>query len=333
MAKATGGFEDDTLVVSGEDRDGAIELTDREKAIASGDDPDQVGAEEAEEEGDEADGTDAEIKEDAASGDEGTEAPGSDWIDSDVKEWADSYGIDEDSLSSFESAADFKRFAAIYEKHLAASEDASGISADSSSKGEQKPAPEKAEAADGMLDEQWFQENGYDEQTVGIVKTVNKANAALKTAMARIEQLEQRIKDGDAQREQESLNREIDALGGRFGSGDSLTRDQIKARAKLADAVEVVKQTLAKRGEKASMAVILRRAELTAFGEEILAEERAKAKDALTQSVKKQSAKRRSVGRNTKPPARRERPGEAEDPVKAIAGAPDIVEFFNENQD
>lgn len=322
MAKATGGFADDTEVVKAGEEKGSLELTDREKAIAHGEDPDAVGAEDAEEEGDEADGTEAEVKDDAASGG-GKEAPGSDWIDDDVKELAESYGIDEESLGSFADAADFKRFAAIYEKQLAATPEKAD---DKGGKKVADPPPAKEEevvADEDGLDPKWFEDNGYDEQTVKIVKAVTR----MQGMAARIEQLEQQLAEEGTRREREAFDREIGTLGDRYGAGDKLTKAQKEARSKLADAVEVVSQTLAKRGEKASRAVVLKRAELVAFGDEILAEEREKQKEALSQSVKKQSAKRRSVGRNTKPPARRERPGEANS-AKAIANLPELVAAF-----
>lgn len=324
MAKATGGFEDDDVVVAAGEEQGSLELTEREVAIAHGDDPDTVGAEDAEEEGDEADGTDAEVKEDAASGD-GKEAPGSDWIDDDAKALAESYGIDDEALGSFADAADFKRFAAIYEKHLSAEPEQAADKVDK--KAAKAPIDEESADEDG-LDPKWFEENGYDEQTVNIVKAVVK----MQGMAARIEQLEQRIAEEGSRRDREAFDREVDALGGRYGASDKLTKAQKVARNKLADAVEVVSQTLAKRGEKASRSVVLKRAELVAFGDEILAEEREKQKEALSQSVKKQSAKRRSVGRNTKPPARGERPGEASS-AKAIANLPELVAAFEAASD
>jgi hypothetical protein len=328
MAKATG-FDDGTeLVVDGEAK-GALELSDREKAIAQGLDPDAVGAEDAEEEGDEAEGTEAAVKDDDASGEEGTEAPGSDWVDEDVKALAESYGIDEEGLASFEDESDFKRFASIFEKHLAATDEKPADEKPKKAPKEETPEEPDADAPDVK----WFEENGYDEQTVNIVKSVLKGQGVVKGLMGRIEQLEQRLKDGDQRREQDALSVEIDAIGGRFGKGENLTSAQKKARAKLIDAVEVVSQTMERRKEKASRAVVLKRAEFVAFGDEILAEERAKHQEALVQGVKKQSAKRRSVGRNTKPPARRERPGEAEDPVKAIANMPELVALWNDGQD
>jgi len=326
MAKATG-FEDDTIVAPAGDEVGAIELSEREVAIAKGLDPDGVVPDDTE--AGEAEGTEAEIKDDAASGEEGKDAPDSDWIDDDVKALAESYGIDEEGLGSFESASDFKRFASIYEKHL--------LRAEPAEEPAEKPTPATEEVADEPADDspdvKWFEDNGYDEETVKIVRSVVNGQKTIQGLMSRIEQLEQVLANGDKQREQDSLQREIDDLGDRFGKGENLTKSQKAARAKLLEAVEVVNQTLSKRGEKVPSSVVLKRAELVAFGDEILAEERTKQQEALLQSVKKQSAKRRSVGRNTKPPAHRERPGEAQDPVKAIANLPELVALWNDAQD
>lgn len=319
MTKATG-FEDDTIVPS--ETAGALELTEREKAIASGNDPDEVGAEDAEEEGDEAEGKEAAGKDDAASGVEGTDAPGSDWVDS-YKELAESYGIDDETLQTFKDEAQFKLFGSLLDKKLAEVE-AEAVKAE-------KPAKRKAKDAepeDDALDIEAYETAGYDEDTLKIVKSVSKLQGTVKALLERNAELEQRLAEGSKQ----SIDAEIDKLGGRFGSGENLTRAQTKARQKLLDASEVVRQNLEKRGEKVSTSVLLRRAELVAFGDEILAEERAKQKEALTQSIKKQSAKRRPVGRNTKPPARNGRPGEAADPVKAIANSPEVVALWRSFQ-
>lgn len=320
MTKATG-FEDDTIVPS--ETAGALELTEREKAIASGNDPDEVGAEDAEEEGDEAEGKEAVGKDDAASGVEGTDAPGSDWVDS-YKELAESYGIDDETLQTFKDEAQFKLFGSLLDKKLAEVEAEAGKAEKA-----EKPAKRKAKEAeteDDALDIEAYETAGYDEDTLKIVKSVSKLQGTVKALLERNAELEHKLAEGSKQ----SIDAEIDKLGGRFGSGENLTRAQTKARQKLLDASELVRQNLEKRGEKVSTSVLLRRAELVAFGDEILAEERAKQKEALTQSIKKQSAKRRQVGRNNaKPPARNGRPGEAADPVKAIANSPEVVALWN----
>src|SRR5574343_743029 len=135
MTKATG-FEDDTIVPS--ETAGALELTEREKAMASGNDPDEVGAEDAEEEGDEAEGKEAVGKDDAASGVEGTDAPGSDWVDS-YKELAESYGIDDETLQTFKDEAQFKLFGSLLDKKLAEVEAEAGKAEKA-----EKPAKRKA---------------------------------------------------------------------------------------------------------------------------------------------------------------------------------------------
>ena len=317
------GFEDDFAISApnGDGKKDAVELTDREIAIAQGRDPEAVDEpeEEAEEEADdtEVDGKDAA---DSSSTD-------SEWIDDSVKELAGSYGIDDDSLKSFRDAKDFQKFATILEKTLGAAP------AKTETKEESKPEPKEEAKAGDELDVKFFEEEGYDEHTLKLVKSVAQGQEVIKGLVDRISQLESRLQEADKKVETDVLNRDIDELGGRFGKSDSLTSGQQKAREKLVDSISLVKASMEKRGEKATSAVVLRRAELLAFGEEILAEETAKQKEALSQSVRKQSAKRRSVGRNTKPPARAERPGEARDPVKAIANDPALVAFWNDAQD
>lgn len=304
-----------------------MELTEREKAIAAGRDPDEIGAA-VEDDGDEVDdtevGEDEDTDDDTESDD--TEVSGSDWITDDLRELAQSYGMDEEAISAFEDEKDFRRFASIYEKQLGKAKPAKEPPAE-------KAAETEAEATgtEDDLDPASFEQAGYDAETVKVVKAVASLKQTLKALTERNEQLEQRLLESDRQRETDALQSQIDEMGGRFGSG-TLNAEQRKARERLIEAVQLVKQDIQSRGEQASTSVVLRRAELLAFGPEIIAEAKAKEREQLSQTVKKQSAKRRSVGRNTKPPTRRELPGEAEDPVKAIADLPEIKEFWDSAQ-
>jgi len=323
------GFENDLDVVD-EQVESGVELTEREVAIASGQDPDDTGieAEEGTEAPDEVEAEGDEIAEaEAQDGaeEEGTDAHDSGWLNDDLKALAESYGIGEEGLASFESESEFRRFASMLEKYGSPDEP-------EAAKGETQN--EAAEEAQDDLDPKWFEENGYDEQTVKIVSALAESRGTVKQLLERIDKLEGALSDTGKQNETALLHQAIDEIGGRFGSGGSLTDEQVGAREKLLEAAEIVKQSLEKRGETTvNASVLLRRAELLAFGDEILAEEKARAKEAFADKVKKQSAKRRPVGRNTKPPVRRELPGEAEDPVKAIANSPEIVEFWNNLED
>jgi len=322
-------------------QDENMTLTDREVSIARGEDPETAG--ELEEDAtEEADGMEAVEEEDGASEAEGTDADSS-WVNDDVKKLAESYGIGEEGLSAnFQNESEFRRFAAMLSKYGVEKQGEQTV-AEQNTEEAVEPAQEKAheeahdEAHDGApaaLDPKWFEENGYDEQTVKIVDTLVKSEALVQQLTDRIGKLEGMLEESGKQQETALLERAIDDVGGRFGSSGSLSDEQRAARDKLLEAAEVVKQSLEKRGETTvTAATLLRRAELLAFGDEILAEESARAKEALADKVKKQSAKRRPVGRNTKPPVRRELPGEAEDPVKAIANSPEVLEFWNSLED
>ena len=325
------GFEDD-LAIGSEEQGGEMELTEREVAIASGGDPESVGVEEeATEEAvadttDEADDTEVVEEEDGASEveDEGTEATDTDsWVNDHIKALAETYGISEDGLETFGSESEFRKFASLMDKY------------GDKPKGETKAEPEaKTEAVvDDELDPQKFAEEGYDDNTVKIVDTLVKSKATVSQLVDRISKLESMLEESSRQQETTLLHRAIDEIGGRFGSGGTLTDEQKAARDKLLEAADVVKQSLEKRGDKVvNASVLLRRAELLAFGDEIIAEEAAKAKEAMAEKVKKQSAKRRPVGRNTKPPARQAL-GEVDNPAKAIANSPELVEFWKNLED
>jgi len=317
----TGFEEDDETIESGEEK---LELTEREKAIAEGRDPEGVGTGEDQEVDAEAEDTEVDDK-DADASDDGKDAAGSDWITDDIKELADSYELDEETLGSFESEQAFRLFASVLEKHVSKE-------AETKPPEEKQPEAKEPESAEDVeeVDVSYFEQNGYDEPTVKLAKAAASAHKMIRDLQARLEQSEQRITDVDRQRELEIVNREIDELGGRFGNSDSLTSAQQRAREKLLAALSLVDAGVEKLGGKpVSRAVKLRRAELLAFPDEVLSEAQVKQREELSQKVKKQSAKRRPVGRNTKPSAPRELPGEAEDPVKAIAAA--TAEWWYEN--
>ena len=314
-------------------QDENMTLTDREISIARGEDPETAG--ELEEDAtEEADGMDAVEEEDGASEAEGKDADSS-WVNDDVKKLAESYGIGEEGLSAnFQNESEFRRFAAMLSKYGVEQQGEQPESEQASEPAHDEAHDEAHEEAHDSLDPKWFEENGYDEQTVKIVDTLVKSEALVQQLTDRIGKLEGMLEESGKQQETALLERAIDDIGGRFGSSGSLSDEQRTARDKLLEAAEVVKQSLEKRGETTvTAATLLRRAELLAFGDEILAEEGARAKEALAEKVKKQSAKRRPVGRNTKPPVRRELPGEAEDPVKAIANSPEVLEFWNSLED
>lgn len=321
------GFEDD-LALGSEESSGGMELTDREVAIAAGENPDSVGEgmEEAQDEAhedstEEADSTEAVEEEGGAAEVDGTDAADT-WVNDDIKALAEMYGISEDGLATFDSEGEFRKFASLMDKYAAGD------------KAKEEPAAEEtSEATDDDLDPKKFEEDGYDENTVKIVDTLVKSKATVTQLVDRIAKLESMLEESSKQQETTLLHRAIDEIGGRFGSGGSLTDEQKAARDKLLESAEIVKQSLEKRGDKVvNASVLLRRAELLAFGDEIIAEEAAKAKEAFAEKVKKQSAKRRPVGRNTKPPARQAL-GEADNPVKAIANSPELVEFWKNLED
>jgi hypothetical protein len=119
----------------------------------------------------------------------------------------------------------------------------------------------------------------------------------------------------------------VDTLG-RYGKAGSLKEAEFAKRSTLWDTAKIVEADFAKRGlPSPSLPVLLKRAEIIAFGDELLAEKKAN----LASSVKKQSAKRRPVGRNVARQARKPAADGADDPVAAIANSPELAAFWAEN--
>jgi hypothetical protein len=114
----------------------------------------------------------------------------------------------------------------------------------------------------------------------------------------------------------------------RYGRTGSLSEADVAKRSTLWDTARVVAEDLASRGQPMpSMNVLLKRAEIVAFGDELLSEKKAK----LAGVVKNQSAKRRPVGRTVARPGKKPAAEGSDDPVAAIANSPELAKFWAEN--
>ena len=156
--------------------DEPIELTDREKAICRGEDPDSreagtaddsaddAASENSDSGADEGGGVDesGDGKQDAVAGGKDAATPSS-WIDDTVRLAARPYGMTDDDLGGFSSADEFRRAAAFLDKQ-------SKRAAEAGDKPVDTVTDAAAGAASPSLDVQQYIDAGWDDATVNLVK-------------------------------------------------------------------------------------------------------------------------------------------------------------------
>lgn len=323
-----------------------LELTEREIAVAKGENPDAVAEPQVENTEVVTDDVQPEpVEQDAGQEveDQGTDAQARDWVDEDAKSVAKSYGLSEDDMKSFQSKEEFTRFSAFFDKQLTKQEPPK--------QEEVKPAAVKSDAEeDYNIDLDRLRNEGYDDETLRIARAAKKAFEENKALLERLSPLESSFKQMQehherqiAQQRAEAFHTEVDSLNqdlfgrargedGRFRPLDQKFSDN---RKKLYEAAETIVHGITRRAELLGIEpeipapkVILQRAMNLQFAEDIVGAEKAK----IHSQLKSQSARRRPVGTSkaatpsTNPNA---------DPVKSIANDPSIVaawaKFTQEN--
>lgn len=201
-----------------------MEITDRIKAIAAGEDPDSVEATATESVTDGGHGTDAEPEpkdtpgqagQEASVSGGGTDAAGSgggstvpEWADDEAVALAESYGLKADELSQFSDPESFQAACLLFDKQLKAAPEAATTkqgateapaapTATPAASEPPKPAPSGSQpAAKGdefrPPDPEWFKKEGYDDETIRLAeasKRLWEQNKALEARVAKQEEL------------------------------------------------------------------------------------------------------------------------------------------------
>ena len=326
--------------VEGVAAEAALELTDREIAIAQGLDPDNVPVAKAEEvveeaavgEGDDGGSDVSDAGEaDAKDGEDGGKeaAAASTWVTDDVKALAGTYGLLDVDLADLESEGDFLRLARVLERRKPAA-GGEAKPAEPVAKPDAAPEVKPAESAKGdvpKIDPQKYIDAGYDEETVALARAAAKMQEQIDRLVPSFERQQKAFEAEQHRRTTEEFHQVLDDMG-RYGKSAKLTEADDGKRKRLWEAAAVVAKDIQANGrEPPPLKTLLQRAEIVAFGDEIMAERKAE----LAKRVKSQSSRRRPVGRATTNPGKRVLPGEADDPVAAIMASPDIQKFLAEN--
>jgi len=310
-------------------------LTEREEAIARGEDPDAIGEEAKEEpladdQGGKAEtGQEAEIDEKDRSGGAKEGA----WVTEDLKTLAKSYGVSEEELTGFGSESVFRHAAALYDRQLM-----SPPKKETPSGEPERQVPKKEDELD--LDVEAYRESGFDEHSLNLVRYAKN----LKTELDDLKFEVAKSTAAEVERERQQgawiFHSAVDQMDeSRYGRlvKDGVVRQlgtaEEKARQELFDMAETLRFVLetraAETGRPAELpptSVLLQRAEQLAFGEDIRKQERSR----LRERAMDQSKRRRPVpgrGRTSAPPQKEE-----SDPVKAIANHPAVKAFWDDAQ-
>jgi hypothetical protein len=319
-------------------------LTDREIAILEGHDPDSPDTDAADAAHSDA-GTDAEN-----SG--GTDAPENtdepvagkieaSWITPEVEAEAETYGFSKDDLIDLGDEDSYKRTKRVLDRtlyttgqrSLQAPSPAPQPVAKDGAQGGKDPAPTGFQKFD--LDK--LRAEGYDDHVLSLSKQINELADQNAKYTKFIEQQEQAAQAAAHTAHLNEFNAAADALDAElFGKlGDKKFGKEHNAnREKLYDAALTIVSGIAARAQAAGqearippMSTLLQRARDYAFADQLKQRETKR----RTAEIAKQSAQRRPVaGRSVKttPTVSVEK-----DPIKRIANAPDLVEFFRNAQE
>lgn len=322
------------------------ELTEREMAIARGEDPDA--------EPDETDEVDdepqAKREPDDAPEDSADDKP---WYRETDLQLAKTYGLSEDDLKEF---ADEKEFAkATRLLHRVAGEQVSeprtpkdNIEEAKKTDGIPEGLPREAFDEHGKIRPSYFKENDFDDETMVLVESLRAEQDRREQSIKEMEQLKNQTQwlmnemVQERQRQQEQMfHTALDALNPGFygqsldesGRPVTLSESQQERRQRILEEVHAIGESIARQAEKQGVApeyptweVMVRRAQNNIYAEEVAAEEKKQRRDKIAE----QSRKRRPVGYST---GRTKAANAAVDPTdpSAIAAMPEIAKFFDNN--
>ena len=307
-----------------------FKFSEREKAIMEGEDvadlgplpegeqqedlPEKIDPEmvieddppENEEAGEEAEAPEESTEEDSSEPEE------QDWV-SEVAELAASYGMDEDEVrETFKSKEEFERLSVVMDKQQALYMRQPESTPESY---EKQPEPEEPSEvpglkADGTLDLEWLQENGYDETSIAMFKKVHTLEQQAREQQAYVLAKEQYARDN-------AFHDSLDVIDPEFfgksvdDDGNpiyDLPKEYADRRGRLAKEVrdvlypQMVQQNL-KKGivSEPNMRLAVKRGINLVFGKEMAERESRKRGEAL----KKQAARRRPVNSTSQSAAAR----------------------------
>jgi hypothetical protein len=324
-----------------------LELTEREIAIAKGEDPDAVAKPEQKAES-KVETNPAESGKDSESGKEAaSDGVVSDWIDDEVRSLQGAYGLSEEDLKEFNGGEDFRKALSFYDKQLVKRSAKADTKPDTKpeaaqNKAETQPANKTESKPDEFdLDPEQYKKAGYDEETVRVVRVAKELREQVKALTAKTESLSKRTEDEDRHRAvfefHDHVDRMDESLYGRSADDDGnykdLSPEQDANRRKLHEGLKTIVAAIERDAREAGVepkyptfASLLKRAENFALGEEL----RKKTVERVRQDASNQSKQIRQVNRG-KPvtPVTKKTVSREESEVSEIANDPKVRAFWD----
>jgi hypothetical protein len=307
-----------------------VELTEREKIIASGGDPDESQHEDESPEVAESEPA----SEPVSSGDEDP------WITDEIRQVAASYGMGDEHLNNLGSEMAFQQAAQVIDSTFA-------NAATDPNFGQQPKAEDSEESGDdpdsetkdqplGNFDQkiEGLRESGYEDDVLDILKGEHEANEQLKNELASIQLNQQQEAMANHAIDFHDLVDKLDPdlFGVSFEDGDykALTQEQDDNRRKLWTGMDTIAagiyQTAARDGVEPQVpedSVLAERAKMMIFSGEVRDQERQK----ISRRVQQQSKRRRPVGSASRNEPVAASPSDQQS--TEIANHPKLVEFWD----
>lgn len=306
------------------------ELNEREIALAMGEDPEAVldetpGDAGAEDAGTAEVGQEAEVA--AEQPDGGKEAAA--WYGDDDLKFAESYGLTEEDLGTFESQVEFQKAARLLDKIQHGKPTVEETETE-----EPAPKPTSHSASEDLeLDPQRYVDLDYDEETVHLVRYTKQLRDQLNEVRATMAAQEAARQEREQQQFIDTFHATVDTMDSELygrtekdGKPAKLDKEVDDNRRKLFETAVSIHSTLAAQGRAPSLPVLLRRAEAVAFGERILERDRKR----YTEKLAEQSRKRRRVAGNTRPTGA---PAPATKTDEDVVNHPAIVKLWEQMQE
>lgn len=314
----------------------ALELTERELAIAQGLDPDAITQEVVQEEVVDQEG---EVEQDAQEdstvvADEespsDTDVASPSWLADYHRNLGASYGLTEDDLKSFGTEAEFNRATRLLDRQLL-----------QPARTVQQQRQQEQEQAKPSLDPAKYREAGYDEDTVKLVEELAKTQEELAAQRAFIQQQQMAAEAGRRQQQVNYFHQLVDGfaderLGKSVDGGEfkQLTKEQNEYRRQIWETAETLIAGMQARAHAQGVQpqippapIVLERARMQVLGSQIVED----AKKASSDKIVEQSRKRRPVaGQRTRATSQ---VVDTKDPIKRIANDPKVIELWKSFQE
>lgn len=277
------------------------------------------------------------------------------WLTDELKSYGKSSGLSEEKMATFKDGEELLRHVMLQDQGKLEPEKAAVDPATDPAKGdtasEKTPDGKQPEAGetpkvdgDGLIDVKYYEDNGYDEPTVNLVKalrTEQETNRGFREQVAGLVESQRKQEFNEALLDFDTTLNELypEFLGTRKG-GEVLEQTIAEKRGKVWDQLGAIEGAILKEAEQKNIKlqdiqwppkeVLYRRAVMAAHGEEVLKME----KERIYGKLKDQTRRGRQAPSRSAPrsgvPAVKQTEETLEESARRIANDPQIAKFYEE---